>query len=182
MGKPDKLHLVEMGPGKGTLMKDLMRVAGKFAGFTDAVQVHFVELSTVLRGRQFEALGCTNPTVGLDSKSSSSRSNNDDSKEINSSASKVDYSKILIKDGVGYTMPSNNVSVHWHSFLHQVPSDAPAIIIGKEYLISVLYDYFLYNYCLWICILCELLRSGIFGCISCAPVLLHWEGLEGEAG
>ncbi len=47
-GSPE-VRLVELGPGRGTLMADLLR-AGKRAGF--APPVHFVETSPVLRAAQ----------------------------------------------------------------------------------------------------------------------------------
>ncbi|KAJ1380045.1 S-adenosyl-L-methionine-dependent methyltransferase, partial [Ochromonadaceae sp. CCMP2298] len=52
MGSPRSLNLVELGPGKGTLMADVLRVAGRFPDFNGAVRVHLVELSAELRKRQ----------------------------------------------------------------------------------------------------------------------------------
>lgn len=111
MGRPAKLNLVELGPGKGTLMKDMLRTAGRFPGFREAVSVHLVELSTVLRGRQYEALNCASDTATF-------------------TATETTAGPIRIKDGAAYTT-KEAVTVHWHSFLHQVPSDAPVLIIGK---------------------------------------------------
>jgi hypothetical protein len=33
LGKPEKMNLVEMGPGKGTLMQDVLKVAKRFPSF-----------------------------------------------------------------------------------------------------------------------------------------------------
>ncbi len=51
-----RFTLVEMGPGRGTLMADLLRAAAKVPGFIDAASVALVENSPVLRQRQSESL------------------------------------------------------------------------------------------------------------------------------
>jgi len=56
MGRPDPLHLVELGPGRGTLIADALR-AGRIApGFPAALRLHLVEISPALRARQRDAL------------------------------------------------------------------------------------------------------------------------------
>ncbi|MCB9983218.1 MAG: SAM-dependent methyltransferase [Rhodospirillales bacterium] len=57
MGRPERLALVECGPGRGTLMADLLRATSGVDGFHEAVHVHLVEMSPVLREKQREALG-----------------------------------------------------------------------------------------------------------------------------
>ncbi len=58
MGRPSRISLVELGPGRGTLMQDALRtieaVAPDFAG---ALSVHLVETSPALRRAQAEKLG-----------------------------------------------------------------------------------------------------------------------------
>lgn len=61
LGKPEKFHLVECGPGRGTLMADLLRGVGHIKGFSEAVQVHLVETSPALRAKQKEALAGIDP-------------------------------------------------------------------------------------------------------------------------
>ena len=57
MGQPTRLNLVELGPGRGTLMADLLRAVSKVApAFRAAIQVHLVETSPVLREAQAKAL------------------------------------------------------------------------------------------------------------------------------
>lgn len=48
--------LVELGPGRGTLMADVMRATHGVPGFHEAVGVHLVEASPVLRAVQAKAL------------------------------------------------------------------------------------------------------------------------------
>jgi NADH dehydrogenase [ubiquinone] 1 alpha subcomplex assembly factor 7 len=59
MGSPDRVCLTEAGPGRGTLMKDLLRAASKAAGFADAIEVHLIEISPRLRKIQRDVLGDT---------------------------------------------------------------------------------------------------------------------------
>jgi NADH dehydrogenase [ubiquinone] 1 alpha subcomplex assembly factor 7 len=54
LGKPRRFALVELGPGRGTLMMDIMRVLTKVRACAKAAQVHFVEVSPALRAAQQE--------------------------------------------------------------------------------------------------------------------------------
>lgn len=57
MGKPDPVLLVELGPGRGTLMRDALRAVQKvLPPFRAAVQVHLVEASPRLREQQRTAV------------------------------------------------------------------------------------------------------------------------------
>jgi NADH dehydrogenase [ubiquinone] 1 alpha subcomplex assembly factor 7 len=56
MGAPERVNLVELGPGRGTLMRDALRAAAMLPAFRAALQVHLVETSPVLRARQHAAL------------------------------------------------------------------------------------------------------------------------------
>ncbi len=56
MGEPASLRLVELGPGRGTLMQDLLRAARVLPGFREALSLHLVETSPVLREKQCETL------------------------------------------------------------------------------------------------------------------------------
>lgn len=55
-GQPTPVRLVELGPGRGTLMTDLMRAARTAPSFADAAEIHFVERSPVLRDAQKHAV------------------------------------------------------------------------------------------------------------------------------
>jgi len=63
MGAPERLRLVELGPGRGTLMSDLLRAARMAPAFLDAADLHLVETSPVLRARQQSALQAASSPV-----------------------------------------------------------------------------------------------------------------------
>jgi len=57
-GRPDPVMLVELGPGRGTLMADALRAVAKVApAFDKAAELHLVETSPALRAAQAKALG-----------------------------------------------------------------------------------------------------------------------------
>jgi SAM-dependent MidA family methyltransferase len=56
MGAPDSLQLVELGPGRGTMMGDMLRAAQVITGFRSAIVTHLVEISPVLERRQRQTL------------------------------------------------------------------------------------------------------------------------------
>ena len=51
-GAPGRVRLVELGPGRGTLMADLWRATARVPGFHAAASVHLVETSPALREAQ----------------------------------------------------------------------------------------------------------------------------------
>jgi SAM-dependent MidA family methyltransferase len=55
-GAPQRVVLAELGPGRGTLMADMLRSLRAVPGFLDAAEVHLVEASPRLAARQREAL------------------------------------------------------------------------------------------------------------------------------
>jgi SAM-dependent MidA family methyltransferase len=56
LGKPSKFSLVELGPGKGTLIHDIIRVTRKYSSFFNSMLIHLVEISPTLRKIQKEKL------------------------------------------------------------------------------------------------------------------------------
>ncbi len=56
LGEPPKVALVELGPGRGTLMADALRAARALPGFISCLDVHLVEMSPVLQRAQADTL------------------------------------------------------------------------------------------------------------------------------
>ncbi|KAJ4974820.1 hypothetical protein NE237_007994 [Protea cynaroides] len=103
MGQPDKVNLVELGPGRGTLMADLLRGASKFEKFTKSLNIHMVECSPALQKLQYSALKCADEDTTSD-----------------------DGGQRTVTKLAGAT-------VSWHATLEQVPTGLPTIIIGHEF-------------------------------------------------
>ena len=57
LGAPRPCHMIELGPGRGTLMADALRAAALMPAFLDAARLHLVEISPALIDRQRQALG-----------------------------------------------------------------------------------------------------------------------------
>ena len=63
LGGPLPLRLIELGPGRGTLMADLLRALKVVPALRRAVEVHFVETSPALRDRQAQTLQRFHPDL-----------------------------------------------------------------------------------------------------------------------
>jgi len=59
-GAPERAVLVELGPGRGTLMADALRAVEKSPSFAAAIELHLVETSPKLRDAQRSALAGRN--------------------------------------------------------------------------------------------------------------------------
>lgn len=111
LGRPAKVQLVEMGPGKGTLMVDILRVVERFPAFKSSLSVHMVELSQSMRRLQCDAL------IGADATKTSALSGEEP----------------IINDNERRECASG-VPVHWHSFLQQVAAEdgVPLLAVGEN--------------------------------------------------
>lgn len=56
MGEPAQVNLVELGPGRGTLMADVLRAGRGVEDFLESVSLSLVEISPALKGVQEETL------------------------------------------------------------------------------------------------------------------------------
>src|SRR5258708_11823669 len=59
MRAPDPVLLVELGPGRGTMMADALRAAATMPAFRRALRLHLVEASPTLEARQRQSLSGT---------------------------------------------------------------------------------------------------------------------------
>ncbi|XP_020106331.1 protein arginine methyltransferase NDUFAF7, mitochondrial isoform X2 [Ananas comosus] len=103
MGQPENVNLIELGPGRGTLMADLLRGSSKFVNFTKSLNIHLVECSPALQKVQYNTLKCAEDVLGEES------------------STKRPISGI------------SGAPVHWHAALEQVPSGLPTIILAHEF-------------------------------------------------
>ena len=52
MGEPGNVRVIELGPGRGTMMNDALRAAKVMPAFREAAVLHLVEISPVLQAQQ----------------------------------------------------------------------------------------------------------------------------------
>jgi NADH dehydrogenase [ubiquinone] 1 alpha subcomplex assembly factor 7 len=63
LGSPARACLCELGPGRGTLMRDALRATRGVPGFHAALQIHLVETSPSLQAVQKRALDASHPVL-----------------------------------------------------------------------------------------------------------------------
>lgn len=61
MGSPASFDLVELGPGRGTLMEDALRVLARIEGTTNAMRLNLIETNETLIEAQKQRLGQYDP-------------------------------------------------------------------------------------------------------------------------
>jgi NADH dehydrogenase [ubiquinone] 1 alpha subcomplex assembly factor 7 len=64
MGEPDAVTIVELGPGRGTLLADALRAGRVSSEFLEGLSVALVERSPVLAAAQRETLRGAKPSIG----------------------------------------------------------------------------------------------------------------------
>ncbi|KAF2078047.1 hypothetical protein CYY_000685 [Polysphondylium violaceum] len=115
MGKPEKFQIVELGPGRGTLMSDLLRCTKVFKEFYAALAgVHMVEASPALRKLQKEKLLYFR----------------DDA---------------LKNDAVMTGKTPHEISVTWNQRLEQVPQGLPTLFVAQEFFDALPIHIFQFN-------------------------------------
>ncbi len=63
LGEPDAIKLIELGPGRGTMMRDALRAAKVLPKFREALSVHMVEISPTLQQVQRATLADTDVPI-----------------------------------------------------------------------------------------------------------------------
>ena len=56
LGKPERTHLVEAGPGRGTLIADILQATAPFPDFQRSIEVQLIEVSPYMRAAQRRTL------------------------------------------------------------------------------------------------------------------------------
>eukprot|EP00058_Branchiostoma_floridae_P024793 XP_002610283.1 hypothetical protein BRAFLDRAFT_126844 [Branchiostoma floridae] len=96
-GSPRSMQVVELGPGRGTLAQDMLRVFQQFPMMQDMVSLHLVEVSPKMAAMQEERL------TGVIE---------DDKRKNAASGGDIVYKKRKTKAGV---------PISWYSDIHDVP-------------------------------------------------------------
>jgi NADH dehydrogenase [ubiquinone] 1 alpha subcomplex assembly factor 7 len=136
LGEPEKINIVELGPGKGTLMKDVLAVAARFPKFEKAIAVSLVELSESMRDIQRAALKCPVADIPLPEQS---KSKVFDAQEV--LAKDKEAMDLAMKERrTAVTM--SGVPINWYYTLNQVSDTqmqegekaAPMLVLAQEFL------------------------------------------------
>lgn len=143
-GCPPRIRLVELGPGYGTLMKDILRCAKSFPAFKQALSVEMVELSDFMRKIQKETLECQNivDCAAVDSSNAASDStsadtlSNSTAEAAETNATKTTIHKTNTDEHTDSCISNDGVSIRWYSHLKKIPIDAsiPVLFVGQEFL------------------------------------------------
>jgi len=106
LGEPKKFRIIELGPGKGTLMKDLIKTSSKYDNFKNSIEsIHLIDASPNLMKQQIKNI------CDIDVKSNLDTNTNEIFKSTTKSGTKIS----------------------WHGSLEDVPNDIPTIIIAHEF-------------------------------------------------
>jgi len=108
IGSPQKIDLIELGPGRGTLFTDMLRTFKSFQPFRDSIkEIHLVESSPWLRNLQKHTL-CSKPDTPIPTPPREAH-------EIDSAVS---------LDGF---------KINWHSNLKSIPTGNKSFIVAHEF-------------------------------------------------
>jgi NADH dehydrogenase [ubiquinone] 1 alpha subcomplex assembly factor 7 len=125
LGEPPLLRLIELGPGRGTLMRDALRAARTVPRFLAAARVHLVEASETLREVQRGVL--PPPLWGRAGEGGIAEH------QPPGRPSPLTPPHVVSKTRLRHDGEGNPPAVSWHEALDQVP-DGPAIVIANEFL------------------------------------------------
>ncbi len=117
LGRPPRVRLIEAGPGRGTLMADLLRSTSVFPRFHEAASVHLIEISPHLRAVQRAALAPGGEGAAAD-----------DADDAPASGGAL--------FSMGGADSEASVAIEWHESLDQVPHEPEVaeLIVAHEFL------------------------------------------------
>jgi NADH dehydrogenase [ubiquinone] 1 alpha subcomplex assembly factor 7 len=137
MGSPAPLRLVELGPGRGTLMRDVLRAARAAPAFPAATSVHLIEVSAPLRQVQRQTLASFQQEGRAMQAPGSDRPSHPVSNPVVSLSNHGDAPAAVLRQAQdeggarGWRSPPS--AIEWHEAIEQVP-EGPAIVIANEFL------------------------------------------------
>lgn len=153
LGEPEKINIVELGPGKGTLMRDILNVASKFPKFERAINVSLVELSETMRDEQRKTLDCPEATIPH---ASASDNKTFDAQEVIARDKEVVDSAMKERRSA---MTSRGVPISWHYTLNQISDQGstsggeeqvPCLVVAQEFLDVFPVHQFVYSKGSWL--------------------------------
>lgn len=140
LGSPSRIRLVEVGPGRGTLMSDVLRSAAMFPAFRAALEVHLVEVSPYLRKVQRRKLSSSSPPDAdpdIETTLSESKQDVKDDETVKDGEPMLWYAPRGTRTNnseVDHPEAVLPVEVCWHRSLDEVPQDIPTLVIAHEFL------------------------------------------------
>ncbi len=120
LGKPRKLHLVELGPGRGTMMHDILATSRWFQDFQISLRIHLVENSPILREAQFWSV------IQNQDKSAYNSSENPISMPTTRRPLKDTKGKpfdVNRRNGQVFAETKEGIPVEWHWHIKSLPTD-----------------------------------------------------------
>ena len=150
LGEPAKINIIELGPGKGTLMKDILTVAAKFPKFEKAISAHLVELSETMRDVQRETLECSLTSIPPPTEPSPL-----------SNPAAFDAQEVLERDREAEAAAMRErrsgetprgIPINWYYTFNQLPDDSeqPCLVVAQEFLDVFPVHQFVYKDGLWL--------------------------------
>jgi len=135
LGAPVPLRLIELGPGRGTLLHDALRAVRSVPQFLAAASVHLIEASPPLREAQRRTLASSPPS-----------STQPERQPPAGTANPVGSARHARDEGgnPAFVLPASwrradksrngdPVAITWHEAISEVP-EGPAIVIANEFL------------------------------------------------
>jgi NADH dehydrogenase [ubiquinone] 1 alpha subcomplex assembly factor 7 len=140
LGCPSSFHIVEAGPGKGTLIAGLLRSSKAFPDFRAALSaVHLVETSSSMREKQAAALGCSlgatdvaGGQVAIPLRTSNSSSGTTITTAAGAAAAAA-AGDTTAAGAAGKRSLAEGLAVHWHRALSEVPPGC-TLLLAQELL------------------------------------------------
>lgn len=136
-GSPKNVQLIELGPGRGTMMDDIMRTMRQFK-MTDHLSLHMVEASAALSAVQQKTLKCTDVVEG-------------DPMARTPTALEEDITKAIPPRATS-ALAYGDVPTSWHTRLDDVPDAEPdgyTMIIAHEFFDALPVNQFEYRKEAW---------------------------------